>query len=141
MARSQRLNIHRVTGARLTDQVFEITLMTGEHVIWNVTKLQVAAKAGAFGPTRYARTEDLPPARWDIWDASDRATVEFIKTAPAILDEPAIAIAAPEETNFLISCFADGQHRITARQELRLPDVSFYIVPLDMERAFRVDGL
>ncbi len=133
--------IHRVTGARLTDQVFTITLLTGETVTWNVTKLNAAAKAGMFGAVRYAATEDVPPARWENWNETDRATVDWMKTHPAILDEPAIAIAAPVEVDFAISCFADGQHRITARQELRLPEILFYLVPLELERQFRVVGL
>jgi ParB-like chromosome segregation protein Spo0J len=41
----------------------------------------------------------------------------------------------------MISCIADGQHRITARQELGLPECPFYLVPLSQERMFRVEGL
>ena len=133
--------IHFVTGARLSDQVFTITLMTGETVTWNVTKLNAAARAGMFGAVRYAATIDLPPARWDAWDATDRATVDWIKTHPEVLEEPAIGIAAPPEVDFAISCFADGQHRITARQELGLAEIAFWLVPTELERRFRIEGL
>jgi hypothetical protein len=131
------MTIIRISGASITDDVFSITLKTGEEVTWNVTKLQRAAKTGEFGPPRFARTEDLPPARWDGWDATDRAKVDAIKRDPAILDAPAIAIASPLP-GYAINCMPDGQHRITARQELGLAEISFYLVPLEMERRFRV---
>lgn len=134
------LNIHLITGASFADQVFTITLRTGETVTWNVTKLEAAAKAGAFGIPRFVRTADLPPSNWTDWGPKDRATVDWIKSNPATLNESAIAIES-ENPDFLFSCFADGQHRITARQELGLPECSFWVVPLTMERAFRVKGL
>ncbi len=131
--------IIRLSGASLLDDVFTITLMTGETVTWNVTKLAAAAKAGRFGVPRYFRTADLPPANWSEWSGLDREKVDAIKKLPAALDDPAIAIESPNP-NFLFSCFADGQHRITARQELGLKEIAFYVVPLAMERAFRVTG-
>jgi len=134
------MKIHVVTGASLADECFTLPLRTGETVCWNITKLNRAAKAGKFGPPVYARTCDLPPAQWDEWTEADRATVDWIKAHPEILDEPAIAIASPKP-GFLINCFADGQHRITARQELGLPEIAFYLVPLSAERAFRIEGL
>jgi hypothetical protein len=137
---SKPLRVHRITGATFFDQIFEITLQTGETVIWNVTKLSAAAKAGAFGPPRFARTVDLPQAEWGQWNAEDRAKVDWMKAHPAILEEPAIAIAT-DNPNFLICCFADGQHRVTARQELGLPEIAFYLVPFEVERSYRVHGL
>lgn len=134
------MKVHVVRGALLTDQVFTITLATGETVTWNVTKLNDAARRGEFGRVRYAATCDLPPADWSSWDATDRATVDHIKTDPRILAEPAIAIASPNP-DFAINCFADGQHRVTARQELKMLEVYFYLVPPERERAFRVEGL
>lgn len=134
------VNIHRVHGARLTDQIFEITLQTGETIVWNVTKLRAAVGAGEFGTPRFAPIADLPPAVWSAWDATDRAKVDHIKGDPAVLDEPAIAIASPNP-DYALLCFADGQHRITARQELRLQEFAFYLVPVEQERAFRVTGL
>ncbi len=134
------MKVHVVRGVRMTDQIFSITLRTGEFVVWNVTKLNAAAGRGDFGPVRYAATADLPPAQWTEWTSEDRATVDHIKATPAVLDAPAIAIASPHP-DYLINCFADGQHRITARQELGLPEIAFYLVPLNLERAFRVDGL
>jgi hypothetical protein len=133
------MKIHRISGAKLTDDIFSITLQTGEFVCWNVTKLQRAAKAGFFGPPVYAKTCDLPSAKWEAWGAEDRETVDWIKANADVLNEPAIAIASPRPEYF-VNCFADGQHRITARQELRLDEVSFYVVPIEKERAFRVEG-
>lgn len=132
--------IIRVQGANLTDQVFTITLRTGEVVTWNVTKLEAAAKAGVFGLPRYLPTADLPPADWTNWDAEDRAKVDYLKHDLVTLNEPAIVIES-ENPDFLFSCFADGQHRVTARQELKMRECAVYVVPLTMERAFRVEGL
>ncbi len=134
------MRVHVVTGAALTDDCFTITLRTGETVTWNVTKLNRAAKAGEFGPPVFAPTRDLPPARWDDWTDVDRATVEWIKQNPEVLNEPAIGIASPNP-DYFINCFADGQHRITARQELGLPEISFYVVPLSKERRYRIEDL
>lgn len=131
------IHIH---GANLLDNIFTITLSTGEVVSWNVTKLCAAAQAGAFGAPRFMPTADLPPADWSEWGEEDRAKVDSIKSRPDILDQPAIAIAS-QDPGYLASCFADGQHRITARQELGLSECPFYLVPLDLERKFRVDGL
>ncbi|HEY7326914.1 MAG TPA: hypothetical protein VH592_04715 [Gemmataceae bacterium] len=134
------MKVHRINGARLTDDVFTITLQTGEEVTWNVTKLNEAARAGWFGAVRYAPTCDLPPADWSEWDATDRAKVDAIKQNPRALAEPAIAIES-ENPAFAFCCFADGQHRVTARQELGMQEVMFYAVPLSLERRFRVTGL
>lgn len=134
------MTTHFITGVALTDTVFTITLYTGEVVTWNVTRLQRAADAGEFGPPRYARTCDLPPAEWSEWGGLDRAKVDAIKANPAALNKPAIAIASPRPEYF-INCFADGQHRITARQEMGLAEVAFYLVPVALERSFRVEGL
>lgn len=133
------IEVIRITGANLTDEVFSITLKTGEVVCWNVTKLNIAAKAGEFGTPSFARTADLPKARWTEWNEEDRATVDWIKKHPEVLDEPGIAIAS-EHPGYFVACFADGQHRVTARQELGLPEISFYVVPMSMERRFRVEG-
>lgn len=138
MAR-EGLNIHVISGAILTDDIFTIMLRTGEVVTWNVTKLNAAAQRGEFGAVRYAATADLPPAEWKEWTKADRDSVDYIKAHPDILEAPAIAIASPHP-EFFINCFADGQHRITARQELGLAEIAFYVVPLDQERAFRVEG-
>lgn len=132
--------IHHVYGAALTDQVMSITLKTGEFVVWNVTKLIRAAAEGEFGPPVYARTADLGAADWSNWDAVDRIKVNSIKASPAALESPAIAIQSPIP-EYAILCFADGQHRVTARQELGLPEVAFYVVPTAREAEFRVTGL
>jgi len=126
-----------IRGCGLFDQIFTITLETGETVVWNVSRLNAAARAGAFGAIRYAPTSDLPSARWDTWGAEDRAKVDGIKTNPRALAEPAIAIGT-DNPDWLILCFADGQHRVTARQELGLQEIMFYLVPAEEERAYRV---
>lgn len=133
------IQVHRIYGAGLLDDVFTITLKTGETVSWNVTKLQKAAADGRLGQVRYFRTDTLPPADWSQWDETDRAKVDRIKTDPAWLDAPVIAVES-ENPDYILNCFIDGQHRVTARQELGLPEVGFYLLPLSMERSFRVGG-
>lgn len=131
--------IIRIEGARLTDEVFSITLQTGEEVVWNVTKLREAADAGRFGPPRYVRTSELPAANWSTWGPDDRAKVDYLRTDARLLAEPAIVIES-QNPAFLYTCFADGQHRVTARQELGLAEIGFYVVPLSVERDYRVTG-
>ena len=120
--------------------VFTITLETGEVVVWNITKLNKASRAGAFGVVRYAPTSDLPPADWSSWGPADRAKVDGIKKNPRALGEPSIAIGTSNR-NFLLLCFADGQHRVTARQELGMLEIPFYLVPAEVERDYRVENL
>lgn len=127
---------YRIVGASPLDDVFSIDHL-GEEIMWNVTRLRDAAKAGKFGPPRFAATVDLPPARWDDWDETDRKKVDAIKANQELLDDPAIGIASPIEA-FAMLCFADGQHRITARQELALPEIAFYLVPTTVEGDYRV---
>ena len=133
------LNVIRIHGAGPLDDIFEITLDTGEHVCWNVTTLNAAAKAGAFGAVRYARMADLPPARWDTWGPEDRATVDWLKAHPKEAFEPVILIAH-SNPDWLALCIVDGQHRLTALQERNVPEFSFYLVPVELERQFRVTG-
>lgn len=134
------IKVHVISGGSLADDMFTITLQSGETVSWNVTKLERSAKAGEFGPPVYVRTSQIPPPRWETWDENDRKTVDWIKEHPDVLNDPAIAMQS-ENPDYLFSCFPDGQHRITARQELGLDEVSFYVVPLSMERRFRITGL
>ncbi len=129
----------QIYGANLLDQVFTITLKTGEVVTWNVTRLAAAAKLGAFGEPRVARTADLPPPDWSSWGAENRAKVDWIKRDYAVLNEPAIAIAS-ENPDYALCCFADGQHRLTARQELGCRSFSGSSRSA-LSGDFRVDGL
>jgi hypothetical protein len=129
-----------IRGAGLADTVFSVTLPNGEFAVWNVTKLRTAASTGAFGPPRSFEVADLPPPNWTEWTAADRESVDWMKTSP-ILNEPALAIAPPPGIPFEIGCFADGRHRITARQEMGLATFSTYLVPWSAQDAFRIKGL
>jgi hypothetical protein len=125
-----------LTGGSPTDQCFTLTTQWGEEITWNITRIAADAEAGKFGAPRYASVADLPPADWSNWGASDRATVDWFKTKGNI-EEPCIAIGSPNP-NYAMLCFADGQHRATARQELGLAEIGFYLVPWDAQEAYRV---
>lgn len=119
--------------------VFSIE-MDGHLVTWNVTALQVAVRDGLFGPPQQLDLSLLPPSDWSKGFMT-RSRVDQIKRDPAMLADPAIAIQntpARQRVGGLLYCFADGQHRITARQELQLSVFRTYIVPHDRERDFRL---
>lgn len=125
-----------VSGVALTDTVF--TLMTVEpNITWNVTRLQAAVDAGRFGKPRTYPMEVLPPTVWTE-GGLDRGTVDAIKLNPEALSRPVMMIESPPGDPFEFLCFVDGQHRIAARRELKLPDFSFYVIPHDAEKEFRV---
>lgn len=131
------LQIIHFLGADLTDQVFTIVDNDGEEITWNVTKLQEAAARGEFGQPRILRTSDL---KRPIYDNVDHDKVEAIKYLPDFLNTPGIGIGrfVKHQDEADIFCIADGNHRIIARQEMRLPTFSLYVVPPEVERNFRV---
>lgn len=125
-----------VQGADLLDTLFELETVE-PPVVWNVSRLQRAAKAGEFGSPIAIPCECIPAPDWTRGNLS-RERVDWIKQNRVVLDEPVISIANPPDAKFPLLCFVDGQHRGTARQELGLPEVLTYIVPHDREREFRV---
>lgn len=127
------MEIVRLSGASLADDCFSIDLGSGE-ITWNVTRLQDACDRGLFGPPAVLPMSIVPPANWSK-GYLNRARIDALKTAPA-LHVPLIAIMAREPDR--IMCFCDGQHRLTARQELGLPDFRTYLVPAEDERRYRI---
>jgi hypothetical protein len=116
--------------------LFTIPLREGT-VTWDVDAIDSDVKAGKFGAPVRIPTELIPPSRWDADSTLERDRVDWIKTHPEELDKPCYLVAAPEPGHF--RCFVDGQHRVAARQELKLPEVTAYVVPDELERAYRVD--
>lgn len=129
------IKLVRVRGALVPDQVFTFN-WKGEEINWNVTKLIQSAKLGIFGKPKVYKVADLPPP---IYDNVERPKIEAIKNSAQALNTPAIAIGSnPSMSSKDMLCFADGNHRIIARQELKLLDFKVYIVPWDLEDQYRV---
>lgn len=125
-----------VEGADLLDTIY--TLETEDKPItWNVTRLRAAAEAGQFGPAIAIPAKAVGEPDWSLGNLS-RERVDWIKQHPEVLNEPTIIIESPPGSEFLLRCTVDGQHRGTARLELGLPEIFAYIVPHDVEAAFRV---
>lgn len=134
------MKTHTIRGAALNDMIFSVTLPDGMHYVWNVTKLARDAAAGRFGQPVPFQTADLPPAQWETWGDEDRKTVDWLKANPIALTQPVIGFTPPPEIDCHLGCFVDGQHRITAIQELGLPVFWTYVVPWEIEHEYRVTG-
>jgi hypothetical protein len=122
-------------GANITDTCFSFESPDEGEVTWNVTRLQDAADAGRFGAAQEFIIESLTPPDYSK-GFLDPERIAWLKKNPRILDIPAIAIASKVAGRLRIFC--DGQHRMTARYELKLPTFSTYVVPVDVERRFRI---
>jgi hypothetical protein len=124
-------------GGHITDTVFTLSdCFRGEEITWNVTKLQDAADRGEFERIKLA-LDLVPPPNWESGNL-DRERVDGIKNTPHALALPAIVIENEPGYPHKYLCFCDGQHRITARQELGLGDFEAFVVPHDVEKRFRV---
>lgn len=126
----------RISGGEFTDTGFTLEAVT-PPITWNVTRLQRDADAGKFGPSRSIPMDRTRGPDWSRGNLS-RATVDYIKAHPDILNKPGLVIASPPGSPYPYLCFCDGQHRGTARWELGLPDVSFFVVPAEVEKNYRV---
>lgn len=110
----------RALNHQFTDECFTITLDTGEEITWNTEKMNAAARSGAFGPPQAVATEDFPAPNWASGNLV-RERVDEVKKDQHRLAEPVLAIQSYNSA-YEVLCIADGQHRITARQELGLPE-------------------
>lgn len=113
-------------------------VVDGEEIVWDVTEATRAAMQGRFG-------EPLTLTMDPIWADHtkgylDLQKIENIKKDRMRLDLPAIAIEAHDSTRkrLVLMCFIDGNHRLTARWELGLPDFKTWVIPKDIERVFRI---
>lgn len=125
----------KVSGAGFNDMTFSIE-HEGEELMWNVTKIRQAANRGLFDPLVRIPMDCLPPPDYSTGNLElDR--IAWIKDHPEILNEPGLAIAAPDGSDYGILCMCDGNHRITARWELKLPDFDVFIVPWPVQFLYR----
>lgn len=126
-----------MSGASLADTCFVLDRrICGEEICWNVTRIERAAKAGAFGKPWRIPMANLPPTTDE-----DRANVDWKKVLlfaewPAVMSIPIISIGAKEPGH--IFCFIDGNHRLFARMERKLLDFETWVVPHDVERRYRI---
>lgn len=129
------MTIIRIMGAELADTCFSIDTPDEGEIVWNVSKIQRAADRGDFGPAQDFDMSILPAPRYDL-GFLDKAKIEAFKRSPEILGRPALGVEAPTPGH--IRCFVDGQHRLTARYELNLRDFAAFVVPISVERNFRI---
>lgn len=130
------MSTFQIIGGSPTDQCFTLEAVT-PNITWNVTRLRRDALSNLFGPPVSIPTESVPPPNWQNGNLL-RDRVDWIKAHPEILNEPSIAIAEAPGSARPVLCICDGNHRVTARQELGLPQVSFYLVPHEMEKSYRI---
>ena len=129
------MTIIQIMGAELADTCFSIETPDEGEIVWNVSKIQRAADRGDFGPAPNFDMSILPAPRYDL-GFLDKAKIEAFKRSAEIMARPALAVEAPVPGH--IRCFVDGQHRLTARYELGLRDFSAFVVPIQVERDFRI---
>jgi hypothetical protein len=126
-----------LNGGNLADTVFTLDArFLGEEITWNVTRLQDAADRGEFQKITLSMAF-VADTDWESGNVS-RDRVDKIKGTPHALALPVILIENEPHRPYRFLCFVDGQHRITARQELRLKDFEAYVVPHDVEKRYRI---
>ena len=131
-----------VIGASATDDIYEDEFLPGKP-IWNITRLIVAARSGAFGPAKRFLMSVLPPMTpeaianidWQKVDAMIASHTAHPGTSP--LNIPAIMIEVKTGRQ-LYRLFADGNHRTSARRKLGMGHFGSFVVPADMEHVYRV---
>lgn len=125
-----------VIEGEMTDKLFEIELHREGLTVWNITRMMADASTGAIGKLETMPMEWVPPPDYT---GLERKKIDAIKKDPFYLNLPVILIAhadnAPGKPNF--KCFADGSHRVTARQELNLPDFYAFVISDEEERKYR----
>ena len=117
------LTVINVVGAEPTDTCYSLDEnIFGQEIIWNVTKLQAAAKDGKLGAPIWLPVSLLPPM-----DDAHRANIDWpkvkeLQSKREALFEPAICIMLTAPTMLregapvaLHRIIVDGNHRITAR--------------------------
>jgi hypothetical protein len=125
-------------GCHITDTMFTLDArITGEEICWNVTRLQRDAEHGRFGDPWRIPMANLPP----MTDA-DRSNIDWKKVDmfvewPMVLGIPLIAIGSPKGPDHIF-CFVDGHHRLSARQLRGMADFDTWVVPVDIEKQYRI---
>lgn len=126
----------QLTVRRFRMRVYWLDL-PGGRVTWNVGAMERDRDVGRFGPPVRISTDCLPD---EPGPHIDRTRVEWIKRHREVLHSPALAIEGdPIPGAHSLWTFVDGNHRLTARQELGLRDFRTFIVPRDREHRYRVD--
>src|SRR5262245_3323718 len=126
----------RIRGGTMHDDCYSMEL-EGKEVLWNVSRMRRDAKRGRFGPPQaiaMSSFQDSPPN----YDNLERVRLDWLKANPDSLSEPAIVIGAPPDSGYELLCLADGNHRVTALQEMGAEGFPAYIVPAEIEREYRM---
>jgi len=123
-------------GKRIAGNVFTQQLLTGETVIWWVDVMNDDCFAGRFGTPIPVPISAVPPADWTTGNLN-RPRIDELKRTPSELYIPCIAIAAPVPNE--LCCICDGQHRVTAFQEMGLFAFLCFIIPWPDQFRYRVE--
>lgn len=118
------------------DQLFEIELHREGLTVWNITRMMNDAAHGIIGKIEELPMDWVPPSDYS---GLDRAKIDVIKNDPFRLNLPVLLLAAEDYSLSRphFKCFADGSHRITARQELKLPTFFAFVISDADERKYR----
>lgn len=125
-------------GCALTDTQFTLDRQIwGEEISWNVTRIQRDAAAGVFGPPEVVPMKAMPPMTAEHAENIDWEKVQDLLFAHAPLDVPVL------EVTFDHGCVLhrvpiDGNHRLVARQLLGMLDFRAFVVPVELERLYRI---
>ena len=120
----------------LTDQLFTIDLHQEGETTWNITRMMNDAAQGIIGKIEELPMEWVPPAQYENLS---RGKIDAIKKDAFLFNLPVLLLAhadnAPGKPNF--KCFADGSHRVTARQEMKMPSFYAFVISDAEERKYR----
>lgn len=127
-----------VIEGKMTDELFTIDLHHEGETTWNVTRMMHDAMRGTIGGNK---VEELP-MDWvppPNYENLNRQKIDAIKKDPFLFNLPVLLLAhadnAPGKPNF--KCFADGSHRVTARQEMKMPSFYAFVISDAEERKYR----
>lgn len=120
-----------------------IDKLTGERRMWNVARMRIDAQAGHFGTAITLPLASFPGP--PHYENLDRHVIDAIKADSARLASPVIMIqdaepAAENPEALHILCCVDGNHRVVARLEMKLPTFDCNIIPASVEPLYRIVG-
>jgi hypothetical protein len=138
------MSIIRISGCSIGDDVYTTSAeILGEEIRWNVTRIQRDADAGKFGEATIVPMAMLPPMTDAMRQNVDWPKVEgMVRTydlnpAGSIINKPALQVMA-EIGGQLMRLPIDGNHRICARRLIGHATFACFVVPLEIERRYRV---
>lgn len=123
-----------LVGCAITDEVHQLDpSITGQFVMWNITRIQRDANFGMFGPP-IRRPCDVVPEMTD----AERLNIDFDKVSKFMFLADVYMKPILTVQHGIVRRIVDGNHRLCARKRLGLTTFETYIVPPDVEKNYRV---